>query len=330
MSHFVVTVLVNRPEGYDPAQHRTISHNGITHEVMEQKREAGAGVGSFFADYAEATLKQQIALAQRPDLVKQIEAEVDRLLAPYDESTEVEEYDRECHCIGDVARRDAREAAAKAAGVANFGALRDSFKREPVPEGLSARAYPRDGSEGDPEAIELVQAIHARNDAAWEQHIAIYLAAEEAALAAHPARTLPDPGCGFYTGERKDWWPADKNAGDRYEDGSGCGGTGLYRSQYNPKSQWDWYVIGGRWDGLISGNMAPVEEVLPRLGLEDKSKRFSTYAILTPDGEWHQKGEMGWFGVSTGEVAQETWDVETRRLLEAHPDCIAVVVDAHI
>ena len=27
--------------------------------------------------------------------------------------------------------------------------------------------------------------------------------------------------------------------------------------------------------------------------------KFSTYAAVTPDGEWHAAGEMGWFGVSS-------------------------------
>lgn len=26
---------------------------------------------------------------------------------------------------------------------------------------------------------------------------------------------------------------------------------------------------------------------------------FSTYAVVTPDGEWHQKGQMGWWGMSS-------------------------------
>lgn len=32
-----------------------------------------------------------------------------------------------------------------------------------------------------------------------------------------------------------------------------CQGSGTYPSTYNPKSKWDWWCIGGRWDGLITG-----------------------------------------------------------------------------
>lgn len=35
-----------------------------------------------------------------------------------------------------------------------------------------------------------------------------------------------------------------------------------------------------------------------------KMTEFSTFAVVTPDGEWHEKGEMGWFGCSS-ETADE-------------------------
>lgn len=37
-----------------------------------------------------------------------------------------------------------------------------------------------------------------------------------------------------------------------------------------------------------------------------KMTEFSTFAVLTPDGQWHEKGEMGWFGCSS-----ETSDEDT-------------------
>ena len=37
-----------------------------------------------------------------------------------------------------------------------------------------------------------------------------------------------------------------------------------------------------------------------------KMTAFSTYAVITPDGEWHSKGEMGWFGISTETGEEDT------------------------
>ena len=61
--------------------------------------------------------------------------------------------------------------------------------------------------------------------------------------------------------------------------------------------------------------------------------QFSTYAVVTPDGEWHEKGSMGWWGCSS-ETADEAKDWEERyreRFLDsADPDWILTIVDCHI
>lgn len=107
---------------------------------------------------------------------------------------------------------------------------------------------------------------------------------------------------------------------------------------FNPNAKWDWYSIGGRWGGLLlvdgkkcdhafasqvdwyGMEQARLKELEP---FENCSARkwykpeyfqelypteedyinantmFSTYAVITPDGEWHAPGEMGWFGCSS-------------------------------
>lgn len=61
--------------------------------------------------------------------------------------------------------------------------------------------------------------------------------------------------------------------------------------------------------------------------------QWSTFAVITPDGIWHEKGEMGWFGASseTPDEAKD-WDEGYReRFLEhADPDWILTIVDCHI
>ncbi len=101
-------------------------------------------------------------------------------------------------------------------------------------------------------------------------------------------------------------------------------------STYNPDSKWDWYAIGGRWDGWIndrdtsaesiSDNIAPIEQAIAR----DKIP----HAIITPDGQWHERGQMGWWANLLTE--NENWDPESKDLLGRYPGYRLVIVDAHI
>lgn len=52
------------------------------------------------------------------------------------------------------------------------------------------------------------------------------------------------------------------------------------------------------------------------------------HAIVTPDGYWHQRGKMGWWGVLLTE--SEEWDRLALDLYRKHPDHHVVIVDAHI
>lgn len=147
-----------------------------------------------------------------------------------------------------------------------------------------------------------------------------------------------------------------------YYDVSEIDEKGGVKSTYNPKSKWDWYVVGGRfsdilklknsnssvesyvneayaseidfsvsqrmykdafdfWD-LIMGDREPVDEnekiersiyskerFLNQYGTKENYANvvcpFRTYAVLTPNGEWHEPGEMGWFGVSHATIESE-------------------------
>lgn len=101
-------------------------------------------------------------------------------------------------------------------------------------------------------------------------------------------------------------------------------------STANPAARWDWYVIGGRWDGWLNDrksksgsladNMATTGEAIVRGKIP--------HALVTPDGRWHERGQMGWFAVLLSE--NEGWDAEARSILAGHPGCRLVIVDAHI
>ena len=63
------------------------------------------------------------------------------------------------------------------------------------------------------------------------------------------------------------------------------------------------------------------------------SSLFKTHAVITPDGEWHERGKVGYFGVSS-ETPEEGigWDKEyvERFIKTADPELILTIVDCHI
>jgi DNA-binding transcriptional MerR regulator len=111
-------------------------------------------------------------------------------------------------------------------------------------------------------------------------------------------------------------------------------------STYNPDSKWDWYRVGGRWDGWVTeneqsseggfnfgaqhetleNNIATAEEALAGGKIP--------HAIITPDGVWHERGQMGWWAVLITE--NEDWVAGARAILASYPGHRVVIVDAHI
>lgn len=63
------------------------------------------------------------------------------------------------------------------------------------------------------------------------------------------------------------------------------------------------------------------------------SSEFGTYAVITPDGKWHSKGEMGWWGASseTDDEAKK-WNKSFKEMFieNADPEWTLTVVDCHI
>lgn len=54
------------------------------------------------------------------------------------------------------------------------------------------------------------------------------------------------------------------------------------------------------------------------------------YAVLK-DGKWYQRGEMGWFGISSNEQSQEDWNAQFWSLLDSlPPETMLTLVDCHI
>ena len=99
---------------------------------------------------------------------------------------------------------------------------------------------------------------------------------------------------------------------------------GSILSKYNPKSKWDWYQIGGRWSNSVPGDEVKMSEI-------PIEKIETPYAFVTPDGEWVERGEMGWFGVGSNEMDKDEWDAKFHEYLKTlDKDIILTQVDCHI
>ena len=255
-----------------------------------------------------------------------LQALCEQQLAEYCEHREVTPYQVACGCVGMAAQRRAWAAAAAHAGT--IKELRDTFHAEVMP-GL-----------GEDPAEDVTQK-------AWEEHIAEYTRVTAATLAADPDKDRPNPDC---------------------ED---CDGEGQRTTTYNPKSKWDWLSVGGRWTGRLipeydpvkdpentefcrrcllngcascdntgrvlkhatewvqKGNWGLLKDVIPRL--KANPERYAPRALVTPDGVWHEKGEMGWFGMSFGDKENDAWHREVINLVDEYREnTIVLVVDCHI
>ena len=90
--------------------------------------------------------------------------------------------------------------------------------------------------------------------------------------------------------------------------------------------------IYGWGNTLLLARGESLENYLTRHGAGPE-KRFipDMYAYLDRNGEWHSRGDIGWFGISTNDKAEEVWRTECRQFLDAlQPDDVLVVVDCHI
>jgi hypothetical protein len=112
-------------------------------------------------------------------------------------------------------------------------------------------------------------------------------------------------------------------------------GNGL--SIYNPNSKWDWYETGGRWEG---GLKSKTGENVNKLRVRDldlkrytKKDPFSTFAVITKNGVWHEPARMGWWAVTHDETEPEdVWESKfvKRFVKPLDPEDWIVLVDCHI
>lgn len=120
------------------------------------------------------------------------------------------------------------------------------------------------------------------------------------------------------------------------EDCSHCHGTGTRKSRYNKLSKWDWYSVGGRWDGYYAEKGVPTVAPNVAFARDLHSAGYAPFALLTPrephqkqrHDNWNEQGEMGWFAMVANE--NDNWPAIALELLDKYSGCFAVLVDCHI
>ncbi|MCR5658944.1 MAG: hypothetical protein K6G25_06420 [Bacteroidales bacterium] len=133
-----------------------------------------------------------------------------------------------------------------------------------------------------------------------------------------------------------------------HEDGS------LWKTS-NENAKWDWYQMGGRYRGrlllkqpdnnhpLYDGwQFADVDkgeyERIRKEGRCDQAlvgeisnlDELLTFAVVK-NGEWFERGEMGWWAAVSNEKDKDVWESEVRELLkDLSDDTLLTVMDCHI
>jgi hypothetical protein len=141
----------------------------------------------------------------------------------------------------------------------------------------------------------------------------------------------------------KELMQAHPNANKAKSNCSECAGTGENETASNFNAKWDWWRIGGRWDGAIKGEEAKSEDNGINFNSQHENPESNTastdfllekqiipFAIVTPDGEWHEEGDMGWWGMVKDKKDQSNWKEEVLQIYKSLKGHIAVGCDLHI
>jgi hypothetical protein len=62
----------------------------------------------------------------------------------------------------------------------------------------------------------------------------------------------------------------------------------------------------------------------------NEASQFTPYAVVL-NGEWYEKGQMGWFGMSSNNMDETVWESKVKELIDSvDDDTVFTLVDAHI
>jgi len=272
--------------------------------------------------------------------VSPVKTEVEKVLAPFNEELEVPKWWEKCWCVG----RDAFHEVQKQLDV-EFGtidSIRDKFhldngKAYDEIEKLQKELYAKipgvqiggvikkkekekkekaDKKEKSDRIIDLEDKL----EEGWKQFILKpRVEREKELMLVHPNANKAKSNC------------------------DECGGTGENETTSNWRAKWDGWRIGGRWDGEIKGEEAKSEDNGFNFHPQHENPESNTastdflfekqiipFAIVTPDGEWHEEGDMGWWGMVKDKKNKTNWKEEVLQIYKSWEGHIAVGCDLHI
>ena len=244
------------------------------------------------------------------------------MMEKYSENIEVEPYLEACYCVGNEARRFAKEKAERETGK-TFDDLRSEHR------GMDESVQPE-----------------------WSEFISDRLALEERCEKEHHLYQKPQADCEDCEGEglRKTTYNPDSKW-DWYQVGGRWGGLlqkkdGI-RADVAKVKDIDFKEMESKarenaeksWEE--SKDMDSTERYF-RFGIEKNQTKekyladaitFTTYSVLTGDKQWHERGQMGWFAMVIDEKeTEEEWvnNYFSRFIENLDPETTIVVVDCHI
>lgn len=92
-----------------------------------------------------------------------------------------------------------------------------------------------------------------------------------------------------------------------------------YGYTHNPQAKWDWYSEGGRWGGYLTkkdGGKTDVD-LLTEIDWEKMFVDGVPFCFVDTDGNWHEKGEMGWWALVSNEKPKGDWQDEFKAYVQS-------------
>ena len=278
--------------------------------------------------------------------------DVEKLLAPYDEQLEVEDYEIDCRCGLYKADHLAHEQSRGELGFNNFDDFWSAARSDRDPKGLLVRRYREravklleanlDKDKPDLECTECGgtgrKLTNCNPKSKWDWY---------KAGGRWRGMLILKPGKSGVLGEPRVFGNEPEHPDD--VDRALFGDVDWERMRNNPEER---KRLEEQWDRIMdpankdlkpgeycekTGTLYNPEYYSERYGTKEnfvrRSLLFTTYAVVTEDGEWHEPGEMGWWGCST-ETPEEKqdWDLNyfDRFLKNLKPDTLITIVDCHI
>jgi len=262
--------------------------------------------------------------------VSPVKTEVEKLLAPFNEELEVPKWWEKCWCVGRDAFNEVQKQLDEEFGTIDSVRTKfhlDNGKAYDEIEKLQKELNSMDklGSVkidklNKKKKSDRIADLEDKLEEGWKQFILKpRLEREKELMQVHPNANKPKSNC------------------------SECGGTGECETTSNWRAKWDWWRIGGRWDGAIKDEDRESEDNGFNFNSQHENpegntastdflfeKQIIPFAIVTPDGEWHEEGEMGWWGMVKDKKEKTNWKEEALQIYKSWEGHIAVGCDLHI